>query len=715
MSTITYNNTVYTQVFIDPSKTVAGDGTTPENAFFDFPTTLADNTCYVIRRTNETPNTVPQIPNGTYDIKNLMICGMPKSTDLLYKYMNQTEKDAWGADEFDYAMCRVNNTTVDVPAVTFSAINDFIINRCYLFKDENSLTNYSYYEYMFDLTSTEANTKIDNCKFGYFGDNFEDSTWLAANTAPNKKYKLIFIRTKNAKSLTVSNSIFNVLGWGSSSGKPRIFNVEGLEKLNFVNNTFNACSYDSSGSLNPSTTFSVIFLYNCKNTNLDGNVFNIIDYADVTVPHFNLCYISPKEGQTTDVFFNNTKIRYKEMKDNVATAPSNGNGILFEIQNLTHYNITNFDLDFSNSHYFGNDQDLTITAYYSRSPNNKIDNISIKYNTSATVGYVNGDSYSSIAFISKQAIIADTYSTYLPIYTPSICKGTNITVLRGAGSALYSRGFCVEADVIRGLVYLDNQNYFKANKVTNPRGNYKVVYGPSSCCSTIAIDTLEVVKDNAAYPYDSSIEQMQFESNTNKYANNIFVNHSNALPFSLALSAGKNGYACDTSWVANDYNGLFIARNISASAKSWGVTRTGTTAQASFKLETTVNDVDNELTLGCNPCTGFLLTPTATGTKTITAYFGSSNTYNSFAGISSKIWLEAFVPQADGSFKVYNSITQGAIEQDTSVWEGDSGVKPLKVVLPVEVKTTDAIEVKVHFHWYDSIGYTYLDPELHLD
>lgn len=74
MSTIIYNNTVYTQVFIDPSKTVAGDGTTPENAFFDFPTTLADNTCYVIRRTNETPNTLPQIPNGTYDFKNLMIC-----------------------------------------------------------------------------------------------------------------------------------------------------------------------------------------------------------------------------------------------------------------------------------------------------------------------------------------------------------------------------------------------------------------------------------------------------------------------------------------------------------------------------------------------------------------------------------------------------------------------------------------------------------------
>lgn len=160
---------------------------------------------------------------------------------------------------------------------------------------------------------------------------------------------------------------------------------------------------------------------------------------------------------------------------------------------------------------------------------------------------------------------------------------------------------------------------------------------------------------------------------------------------------------------------MFIARNLSASAKSWGVTRAGTTVKASFKMETTVNDSNNELTLGCNPCTGFILTPSETGSKTITAYFGSSNTYNSFGGISSKIWLEAFVPQTDGSTKVYNSMVQGSIEQDSSVWEGDSGVKPLKIVLPVDVQTTDDIEVKVHFHWYDSIGYTYLDPELHLD
>lgn len=716
MSTITYNNTVYTQVFIDPSKTVAGDGTTPENAFFDFPTTLADNTCYVIRRTNETPNTIPQIPNGTYDFKNLMICGMPKSTDAMYKYMNQLEKDAWGADEFDYAMCRVNNTSASQPAVKLSAISDFTINRCYLFRDDNTLSSDKVKEYMFHLTSTNANTKIENCKFGYLGDDFDDDTWLSTNTEPNKNGKIAFIRTENSESLAVFNCIFNVLGDnnGPSGGyRSYLFQVAKLSKINFVNNIFNVCSFTTSSSATNKDYLSILTIENCKNTNFDENVFNIIDYADIKVPHFNLCYIAPISGQTTDVFFNNTKVRYKEMKGNVASIDI-ASEPLFDFKNLSHYTITNFDLDFSNSPYFGGYQDVRIIAYYSRSPNNKIDNISIKYNTSSIVGYVNNDNYSSLAFLFEETIKAASYNSYMPIYTPSICKATNITVLRGPGSALYSKGLCVEANVISGLVYLNDTNYFKANKVINPRGDYMGLFGTSSCCSTIAIDTFEVVKDNVKYPYNSSVEQIKFESGDSKYSNNVFINHINALPFSLALSSGKSEYVCDTSWVANDYNGLFIARNISASAKSWGVTRAGTTAKASFKLETTVNDLNNELTLGCNPCAGFLLTPTATGAKTITTYFGSSNTYNSFAGISSKIWLEAFVPQADGSVKVYNSITQGAVEQDTSVWEGDSGVKPLKIVLPVEVKTTDAIEVKVHFHWYDNIGYTYLDPELHI-
>ena len=720
MSTITYNNTVYTQVFIDPSKTVAGDGTTPENAFFDFPTTLADNTCYVIRRTNEAPNTIPQIPNGTYAFKNLMICGMPKSTDAMYKYINQLEKDAWGADEFDYAMCRVNNTTAGQPAVTLSSVIDFTINRCYLFRDDNNLTTDSVKEFAFNITNADANTKIENCKFGYLGDNFDDDAWLAANSAPNTKNRPRFICAPNTYSVSVSNCTFNSQFYSTGSSEEyynSLLCVTNLANLYLCNNIFNICSLDNDTSGTNQAYSSVVYGKDLYNAFITSNTFNIIDWGNIYVPHFSQLYLSLQK-KTTNFIMDDTKVRYKSMKDNVATVTTYYSNKLFYLEYLSHYSVTSFDLDLSDSPYFGLGTDLYLNTYYSRSPNNKIDNVSIKYNISATVGHntANDDySYSSFVFESSRGIRYNTTSDYLPIYIPSVCKATNVNIIRGYGKALNMSGVCVEANTIRGAIYLRSLNYLKANKLINPKGNDKLISTDTDCCSTISVDTIEVVKDDVEYPYDSSIAQIQFYNDSVGQANNVFVNHSNTLPFNLTLSSTANAYARDTSWVANDYNGLFIARNISASAKSWGATRAGTTALASFKLETTVNDINNELTLGCNPCTGFLLTPTATGAKTITAYFGSSNTYNSFAGISSKIWLEAFVPQADGSVKVYNSITQGAIEQDTSVWEGDSGVKPLKVVLPVEVKTTDAIEVKVHFHWYDSIGYTYLDPELHLD
>ncbi len=719
MSTIIYNNVEYNQIFIDPSKTVAGDGSTPENALFDFPTTLADNTCYVIRRTNESPNTLPQIPNGTYDFKNLMICGMPKETDLLYKYMNQLEKDAWGKDNFDYAMCRVNNTTANQPAVTLTAVNDFIVNRCYLFRDESDLSNDNVKEFAFDVTNADACTKFDNCKFGFLGDNFDDDAWLSSHSAPNNKNRAYFLHASDTQAVSISNCVFNAASdYNSLNGTYRscLLTVEGTQNINICNNIFNICSKSNAASSASHVCCSYLYGNVCRNVNMSNNVFNMIDYGNIYCPHFSICFFMPENDYTTNFIVDNTKVNYKQMKDNVASCVQGS--ILFDFENLTHYSITNFDLDFSNSPYFGLYKDLLISCKYSRSPNNKIDNISIKYNTSSKVGYNdnNNNDFGSLAILCDSVMGSTGSKQSTPIYTPTICKATNISVLRGYGAALYSTGACIEANIIRGLIYLYSQNYFKANKVINPKGNYRVIdMSSAACCSTVSIDTLEVVKDDATYPYDSSIEQIVFYNLEYGATNNVFINHCNALPFNLSMSTNKNSNARETSWVANDYNGLFIARNLSASAKSWGVTRAGTTAKASFKMETTVNDTNNELTLGCNPCTGFILTPSETGAKTITAYFGSSNSYTSFAGIGSKIWLEAFVPQTDGSVKVYNSIVQGSVEQDTSVWEGDSGVKPLKAVLPVDVQTTDDIEVKVHFHWYDSIGYTYLDPELHLD
>lgn len=720
MSTFIYNNVEYTQVFIDPSKTIAGDGTTPENALFDFPTTLASNTAYIIRRTNDKPNTLPQIPNGTYDVANLIITGMPKETDLLYKFMNKAEKDAWGADEFDYAMCRVNNTTANQPAVTFSAINDFIINRCYLFRDENEVSANNVREYAFNITSTSACTTISNCKWNSFlGDDFEKDEWLAANTKPNDKARPLFVIAPNTNSFSLHNNIINATGCfisHSSGVYCRLFELTAISNISITSNIINTCAKDNSVAYTNDTYFAAFLADNSKDVVIEDNTFNIVDHGDIHTPLFRQILINTDVDYTTTTVFKNTTVRYKQMKDNVPVLREYGQQ-LFSFNNLTHYQVENFDFDIRNSDYACFYYPvLCVSSYYSRSPNNIINNISIKFNTEGSLAQygLNNSNSGALIIVQKDTINCSSSNSYTPIFIPSVVKATNINVEVGEGCALSMCGTCVEAQNIRGHIFLDGKNYLKVNTLTNPRGDYRAIYCNSQM-STIQIDTLNVIKDNAKYPYDSSIDQIQFSNIEIGYAQNIFINHCNTLPFALTTYSTTTKYGREATWVANDYNGLFIARNASATAKSWGVTRAGTKAQASFKFETTVDSKDNELILGCNPCTGFLLTPDSTGDKTITAYFGSSRTYNSFAGINNKIWIEALVKQEDGSITTYRSNALGSIEQDDSTWEGDSGVQPMKVVLPVNVPTTDPVEVKVHFHWFDSIGYTYLDPELHID
>ena len=65
-----YSNVDFTVVYVDPSVTSAGDGTTPSSPLKALPATAADfedNTCYLIRRTAE--EYACTVPNGTnYDV-----------------------------------------------------------------------------------------------------------------------------------------------------------------------------------------------------------------------------------------------------------------------------------------------------------------------------------------------------------------------------------------------------------------------------------------------------------------------------------------------------------------------------------------------------------------------------------------------------------------------------------------------------------------------
>ena len=134
MATMRYANIDFNVVYVDPSKSSLGDGSTPANALNALPSTaaaFADNTCYLLRRTAETAAAV--IPNGTNSsIKNLMLLGMPNASDELYELVPAAAKSAWGGDSAEYA--NIQSTAASGSFATPN-INVFLLHRVYLFRD----------------------------------------------------------------------------------------------------------------------------------------------------------------------------------------------------------------------------------------------------------------------------------------------------------------------------------------------------------------------------------------------------------------------------------------------------------------------------------------------------------------------------------------------------------------------------------------------------
>ena len=125
-----YSNVDFNVVYVDPSKSTSGSGSTPANALNALPSTaaaFADNTCYVIRRTAEAYSAI--LPSGTNSsIKNLLIVGMPLASDPIYELMPSEAKSAWGADAAERARIAIVNTAESGYFAADRAITEYAKN-----------------------------------------------------------------------------------------------------------------------------------------------------------------------------------------------------------------------------------------------------------------------------------------------------------------------------------------------------------------------------------------------------------------------------------------------------------------------------------------------------------------------------------------------------------------------------------------------------------
>ena len=212
-----YSNVDFSVVYIDPSASTSGDGSTPATAMNTFPTSVSsftDNTAYIIRRTAET--SAAKLPNGSNSsLKNILFIGMPNTSDELYAIMPDAAKSAWGADSAEYANIQFENAS---GSFQLSAINHFLLHRVYLFRD--GINSDGYILKFYNSSDPIGCYAFEHCKFGSRGINLDKTAYQTALTTSRcKSYVYVYY----ARMLNINDCIINHALTGNSTNGHGIY------------------------------------------------------------------------------------------------------------------------------------------------------------------------------------------------------------------------------------------------------------------------------------------------------------------------------------------------------------------------------------------------------------------------------------------------------------------------------------------------------------
>lgn len=233
MATLIYDNVEFNIVYIDPTIASAGDGTTPALALSDLPNTLVDNTCYLMRRTNEETHVSLKQTKNT-GLVNTILMGMPFKDNPIYGMLPEEVKTAWGNDseinKYSNVLCNTSYTDNNSGSWDYTRDGSifyewntkiFMAQNCYFYRDNDGASGYRalYYMFCFPSNSVSQNITFNSCKFGYTQYDLDNDDWLANNTDittnttkyPQRKARN-YVGIWSANSVTFDDCIFNFVG-----------------------------------------------------------------------------------------------------------------------------------------------------------------------------------------------------------------------------------------------------------------------------------------------------------------------------------------------------------------------------------------------------------------------------------------------------------------------------------------------------------------------
>ncbi len=206
-----FSNVNFNVIYVDPSLETSGDGLTPATALNDLPQTIGEfveNSCFIIRRTSE-DFAVNLVSGSNSDVTNLLFLGMPNAADLLYDFVPEEAKTAWGSDEAVYANIKSTQSSY----FAMPNLNHFLLHRIYLFRDGNTVSNYIFYFY--NNSTYKSCISIEHCKFGHKGIDLDSSDYTSDKITAN--YLRAYLYTYYTKVLNIKDVIMNFINNSSNS------------------------------------------------------------------------------------------------------------------------------------------------------------------------------------------------------------------------------------------------------------------------------------------------------------------------------------------------------------------------------------------------------------------------------------------------------------------------------------------------------------------
>lgn len=696
---LTLHSRQHDVLYIDPSKSSNGDGSTPSNALKEFPKTAAEyptNVVFIVRRTNaESPAVLPN--NLQIDSRSLVIWGMPKANESTYELVPAEVKTAWGSDSASKAYILANHNSSD-PG--YNAIN-LQANNCRCFDMQNIVymhTNSLWVGIIARCVDYGCDATIHNVWFRTTTDwvntqtnpsnAYDGGMWLHLNTGSEYAQAHACTMTSCVIDLYADNSSINI-----DLGQSDYIDIRDID-INVSQGArgtiISAGSDHDKKSIVSIDNVTAKYYYNSKRTKQFPRIINM-----------NCAIVS-----MTNTSYTKGASQYMEPADNTINFENSGFGFdtysvgsIFKNINIEYDDIigeraVGLRVSFTKGRLYN-----PVGQYIT------IDNVSICCETGSNIYHEESQNTTGSYLYNRYSgydynyhCMALTSSSDRPTSSEFLLKDVRISAPKGlalyANYAMFDMSSC---DILGSCAIHNSMG--KIGKIESWYPGTCVYDGGSNLLS---IGEIKCNRQNANHKYNGQYAVIP------NWNSNILVTTCNTEMMQSSYNFDeirRGSYICTNN---NNFlgNGNFFVRTQREFCKTWSVNRVGSVGGCSLKL---YNESEGEnrrypLLIGGAPFKG--ITKSVQRGNHVAKIYATTFGYNDPNEIGNH--LRVRIKRTDGS--IISGFDGNWSLDTTSTWENIESHTSFVLEIPFSVDDAQDIEFEYAFSWAYVGAATYLDP-----